>query len=124
MITGQVNAILEARIPLDVEDNTGLTHLVDAVIDTGFTGFLSLPPVRIAALSLSWLHELTMILADGTMIQVDVYTGVVIWDGQARTVRVSAVDKMDPLVGMKLLAGSELRIRVVDGGFVWIDTLP
>ena len=52
MIIGMVNAHREAIIALIVQDANGQGHAIDAVIDTGFTGFLTLPPARIAVLGL------------------------------------------------------------------------
>ena len=49
MITGAVNARLDACIPLFVEDGSGQTHPLEAVIDTGFSGFLA-PSRRPASL--------------------------------------------------------------------------
>lgn len=62
-------------------------------------------------------------LADGNVRVVDVYTGSIVWGSQRRTIRVVAIDS-GTLVGMKLLQGSELRMRVVDGGPVTIDAIP
>jgi hypothetical protein len=45
------------------------------------------------------------------------------WNGGWRPVLVSAVGD-EPLVGMRLLAGHELRIAVVPGGVVEITPLP
>ena len=123
MITGHVTAGLEARISLLVEDNTGLTHPIDATVDTGFSGYLSMPSTLIATLGFPWLCEQQLMLADGSVVLLNVYSAVVIWDGQPRSIRVNAIDS-DVLVGMRLLAGNELRIRVVDGGLVQIDALP
>ena len=54
MSTGMVNAHREAMIPLSVQDANGQGHVIDAVIDTGYTGCLTLPPVLIAALGFTW----------------------------------------------------------------------
>jgi clan AA aspartic protease len=93
------------------------------VIDTGFTGFLSLPPATVAALGLTWLQIETAMLADGSIQVFDVYTASIIWDTQSRTIRVTAVDT-SPLVGTKLLQGNEVRIEVKPNGRVTIDLLP
>jgi predicted aspartyl protease len=42
MMRGRVNQSCEATLPLVVK-NDAITQLVDAVIDTGFSGFLTLP---------------------------------------------------------------------------------
>jgi predicted aspartyl protease len=44
MMTGIVNVDLEAVLRLSVRDAAGHSHDVEAVIDTGFNGFLTLPP--------------------------------------------------------------------------------
>lgn len=67
MITGVVNANREAIIRLVVTGPGGQRQNTEAIIDTGFTGFLTLPPTRIAALGLSWLSRQSGILADGSV---------------------------------------------------------
>src|SRR5689334_2232060 len=44
MITRQVNADFEPRVVLTARAAGGQPQQVDAVIDTGFNGFLTLPP--------------------------------------------------------------------------------
>ena len=44
MITGVVTANYEATIPLVVHGAHGQQETIEAVIDTGFTGSLTLPP--------------------------------------------------------------------------------
>ena len=43
MMQGIVNRRCEATLPLVVGNTNGQRQVIDAVIDTGFTGFLSLP---------------------------------------------------------------------------------
>jgi hypothetical protein len=52
-----------------------------------------------------------------------VYEASVIWDGQIRSVEINESDT-DPLVGMSLLEGFELKIQGVAGGLVTITALP
>ena len=44
MIEGFVNANLEAVVNVPIRGPAGQTREVEAVIDTGFNGFLTLPP--------------------------------------------------------------------------------
>lgn len=122
MITGTVNTYQEAVIHLILHGLRGEEWEIEAVVDTGFTGSLSLPPSLITGLKLPYLRRGRAILADGSVSDFDVYEGTVIWDGQLRQVIIDAVDT-DPLVGMRLLRGYELTIQVIDGGNVSIQAL-
>ena len=123
MIIGVVNANREATIRLGVIGPPGHPQGIEAVIDTGFTGFLTLPPALITALGLPWLCRQPGVLVDGRMEYFDVYIVTVIWDGQPRTIEVEAADT-EPLVGMSLLDRHALRIDVLRGGVVTISVLP
>ena len=78
MIIGVVNAHREATIGLIVQDANGQGHDIEAVIDTGFTGFLTLPIALIAALGLTWRGYASAVLGDGSLQQFDVYAATVI----------------------------------------------
>ena len=54
MITGRVTAQRDATVRLVVLDSTHQPHDVDAVIDTGFNGFLTLPCAMAQTLQLPW----------------------------------------------------------------------
>jgi clan AA aspartic protease len=123
MMTGTVNADLDPLLRLTVRDAGGQSHDVEAVIDTGFNGFLTLPPALLAALGLPWLCRQDGQLADGSVLPFDVYVGTVDWHGQARTVEVESADAQ-PLLGMALMEGSELRMQVLPGGSVILMELP
>ena len=62
------------------------------------------------------------LLADGNLHVFDAYIGIVLWNGQDRTVEVDAADT-DPLVGMGLLRGHSLRVDVEENGAVKIEEL-
>ena len=123
MITGVVNANREAIIRLVVTGPSGQQQNTEAIIDTGFTGFLTLPSALVAALGLSWRSRQPGILADGSVDIFDVYVASVMWDGQPRTVEVEAAET-EPLVGMSLLDRHSLRIDVLRGGVVTVSALP
>ncbi len=121
MMQGVVNRSCEAILPVVVKNDTA-TQLVNAVIDTGFSGFLTLPSNIISTLGLSWKGRDVATLGDGTFCIFDVYIASVIWDGQYRTIDING-SETDPLIGMQLLRGYDLRIQAIEGGMVTIAAL-
>lgn len=117
MITGSVNADFEPIIPLLVCGSDGKIYEQYAIINTGFNGWLSLPPDLIIKLSLTWKRRGRAILGDGRECIFDVYEAVVIWDGTLLTIPVDEADS-DPLVGMLLMEGYQLTIQVFEDGLV------
>src|SRR5439155_9220904 len=95
---------------------------IEAVIDTGYTASLSLPPALVAPLGLRWKSFGRGILADGSECLFDVYVGKVVWDGKERRVLVDEADT-DPLVGMALLSGYELTMQIRTRGKITIKRL-
>ena len=121
MMQGVVNQSCEAILPIVVKHNA-TTQLVDAVIDTGFFGFLTLPFDIVSALGLSWEGRDVATLGDGTFCTFEVYMAVGIWDGQHREVYINESETV-PLIGMRLLRGYDLRIQTIEGGTVTIEAL-
>lgn len=121
MMQGVVNQSCEAILPVVVKNNA-TTQLVDAVIDTGFSGFLTLPSNIIDALDLTWKGRDVATLGDGTSCIFDVYIATVIWDGQYRKIDINESETV-PLIGMRLLRGYDLRIQTIEGGIVTIEAL-
>lgn len=102
MMTGIVTAHREAILNITLQDVNGQEHSYPTVVDTGYTGTLTLPPDTITALGLRWHRAGRAILADGSESKFNVYKGVVLWDGQPVTIRIDEMDA-DPLVGMALM---------------------
>lgn len=123
MILGSVNVNREAIVQLAVLGNNQQRQGIKAVIDTGYTGFLTLPSTIITALGLTWYMRQEGILGDGSVCMFDVYETSVIWDGQVRTIEVNGAET-DPLVGMGLLEEYELKIQGIVDGLVTITALP
>jgi clan AA aspartic protease len=121
MMQGIVNQSCEATLPIVIKNNA-TTQLVDTVIDTGFSGFLTLPFDIISALGLSWVGRDVATLGDGTSCTFEVYTVIVIWDGQYREIYVNESETV-PLIGMRLLRGYDLWIQTIEGGTVMIEAL-
>jgi clan AA aspartic protease len=118
MIHGVVNANCEVTIPLVIRNESSQTRVIDAVIDTGYTGFLSLPSEIITALNFPWTRIDRGTLGDGSEVTFEVYSVTAIWNGEYRNIPVNEAET-DPLVGMSLLY--DLRIQVVEGGNVLIE---
>lgn len=122
MMYGVVNTSCEATIRLVIGNENGQRRVIDAVIDTGYTGFLSLPSQIIVALNLLWTGIDRGTLGDGSETTFEVYAAMVIWDGAYRNIPVNEAET-DPLVGMSLLYGYDLQIRAVEGGSVTIKAI-
>ena len=122
MIEGTVNENFEATIRLTLRGVAREGREVEAIIDTGFTGYLTLPTALIRRLNLSWKGRSQALIADDSLHVFDEYIGTVLWNGQDRTVEVAAADTT-PLVGMGLLRRHSLRVDVVTNGGVKIEEL-
>ena len=120
MIEGVVNASYEAIVTLLVQGPARQSLEVEAVIDTGFNRFLTLPPSLVAELGLPFVTSGRVMLADGSEASFEVYDVTVLWDGQPRDVYTYAADST-PLIGMSLLDTHNLNIEFVEGGRVVIQ---
>lgn len=122
MISGVVLAG-EAWIRLKIRGPEGEELIVKAIIDTGYTGWLTLPASIIEALALPWQDTVPGTLADGSEVHFNVHEATAIWDRRQRQIFVDEADST-PLVGMTLMKGYELNIKVRQRGRVTIQRLP
>ena len=109
MMQGVLNQSREAIISLVVGNANRQNQLIDAVVDTGYTGFLSLPREIIVNLNLPWTGIDRGTLGDGSEVTFEVYAATIIWDGQYQKIPINEAET-DPLVGMSLLYGYDLHI--------------
>ncbi len=121
-MTGVVNANLELIIRTRVRGPGGQEQEIEAIIDTGFDGSLTLPPSMVSALGLPWRQRGRAVLADGRDTVFDVHEAIIIWDGIGRRVPVAVADAT-PLLGVSLLYGYELAAQVVVGGPVTLTRI-
>jgi clan AA aspartic protease len=113
----------KALLSVDVLSQAGASSLrIEAVVDTGFTGHLTLPRATVETLGLQIIGSAESILADGSLVMEDVCLARVLWHGGERPVRV-LVAEATPLLGMALMRGSELRVECVGGGEVSVERL-
>ncbi|MDV3000515.1 MAG: hypothetical protein N5P05_002121 [Chroococcopsis gigantea SAG 12.99] len=61
---------------------------IEAVIDTGYTGFFTLPSAVITTLRLTWYMQEEGILGNGSIFLFNVFEATVIWDGQLKSIEV------------------------------------
>ena len=122
MIRGIVNSYLEPTIRLQLKGNKGQIQEVEAVIDTGFNGFITLPPTLIETLQLTQIGSGRTILGNGTQDLYLIYEATVLWDQRWLIVEADGANT-DVLIGMGLLSGYNLYVEVVRGGRVSLDSL-
>ncbi len=116
-----MNAAYEAVISLTAQGPPSGQNLeFEAVVDTGFSEFLTLPLALVTELRLPPVTSASAILADGSEATFDVYGVTVLWDGHTRDVVAYAADTT-PLIGMALLESHSLYVEVEDGGRVVIQ---
>lgn len=122
MMHGIVDQNREATIRLVVGNTDTQRQVIDAVIDTGFTGFLTLPLAVLTTLNLRAYSREEGTLGDGSTCVFDVYSGLIIWDGEFRRIDINA-SEASPLVGMSLLYGYRMQLDAIEGGTVTIQSL-
>ena len=117
-----MNAAYEPIVPLRILDLEGQHRDIEAVVDTGFTGFLALPVDLVVELRLPFLQTNEAALANGDELSFNVHHATVLWDGQLRNIEAYAMGNT-PLVGMLLLDNHNLNIDIERGGRVLIQPL-
>ena len=119
MIRGQVSDDLEACVTLEVLGSDNRRRSTKTVVDTGFTGSLTLPARYIRELGLAFVGHTSARLADGSAVALRRFLARVDWLGQLREVVVLEAEG-GPLCGMALLQGHDLSVTVRVGGRVEI----
>ena len=122
MIAGIVQN-LEGVVGVDVTGPGQHIQRIEAVIDTGYNGYLTLPGHYVNGLQLSFAGHRRGRLAVGTVILLEMYQAKVKWHGRQRDVLVSRTDGF-PVLGMAMMEGSRLTMDIIDQGDVTIETLP
>jgi len=122
MIRGQV-LNREPIIELELSSATNKPKRITAVIDTGYSGYLTLPDNLVSQFNLPFAGYRTATLADGTVIRLQVFLGTVQWHGGTKDVLISQAAGT-PLIGMALLEGSRLTMEATNGGDIVIEEIP
>lgn len=95
---------------------------IEAVIDTGYNGYLTLPGDLVVSLHLPFAGHRRGMLADGSVVRLEAYLALVNWHGKLQDILISQAAGT-PLVGMALLQGCRLTMDVLEGGGLSIDVL-
>lgn len=121
MLRGRITPEREAIVELEIHGDDHRVR-IEAIIDTGYDGFLTLPRSIIDELSLPFLGPARTTLGDGNEARLDVYLARVLWQDDLTDVLVLDSDSV-PLVGMAMLRGSRLTMDVEEEGAVSIQPL-
>lgn len=121
MIMGRVEN-RQALIPITYRLPEQPDIVIEHVVDTGFTGELTLPPPAITAMGLPFAYDEDIKLANDSKDQVPVHVATIHWQGKDSAVRVFATGRR-PLFGTALTDRKELVIQFADNGLVTVDDL-
>ena len=131
LISGRVVALgrdaerpyLSARIPVEIDGQDRVYRRVEVDIDTGFTGWLTLPESIIRELGVASYGRRPTFLANNEVRRLPLYRVLVEWHGVIRSVQVLQAEGR-PLIGMSLLADCRLAVEAWEGGAVVIEERP
>ena len=120
MIRGFINDGLELKVVVEISNGDGAFESVEAVLDTGFGGGLTLPIDAVERLGLKCVNPVHLIPAGDRQMEGLVYQGFVKWFGREREIDVIAAEGQ-PLLGMALLDGCKITVRARPGGEALIE---
>ena len=95
---------------------------VAALIDTGFTEWLTLPPDAIGQLGLRLVGNASLIFGNSAIEEIDIYEGRVYWCGFWRTIQVHELPGV-PTIGMELLRGYRVVFDALGDGVVDVEPM-
>lgn len=84
---------------------------IEALLDTGFDGWLMLPETIVQELKLEQIGETDYELADGEVVESILYEAEIDWLGEKKKISVVATPSDLSLLGMGLLANTKIMLR-------------
>lgn len=121
-IRGKVDSRRQAWIEVEVRGSDGNFQTIETIVDTGFTGHLTLPTETIGRLGLRRGLRTTVTLGTGVRERVNTCRGYILWYGQTYPILILESNGT-PLLGIGLLEGSQLTIHAKANGEVLIEAL-
>ncbi|MBC8135958.1 MAG: clan AA aspartic protease [Fibrella sp.] len=122
ILTGIVNHNFKAVVVIAIRGTEGREQTIEPMVDTGFSGYLSLPPAFVATLGLPLIGTRPAKFANGTVENVPIHRARILWEGIERSITVMASGD-DPLLGMATPAGYRITIEVTPNGAVTIEEM-
>jgi len=113
MMTGTVRG-MQLVLPVIFVLSDGSEAIREVVVDTGFTGGLSLPPEMVQELRLNFVRDQPVTLADGERNDYPLYAAAIRWHDEQKNVVTFAIGDR-PLLGTALLEGSSLHAKFKEG---------
>ena len=123
-ISGNVNLLRCPEISVVLVDSSGQDRIIEAHLDTGFTGELTLPIAAIERLGLVTTGRSgSYRIGSGFTTAFNTYRGTIRWHNEIRRIDVLE-SEITPLVGVGLMWNNNLSIDFIVGGDVTITELP
>ena len=122
MLLGAVNLLRRPSVAIILVDAGGRDWSIDAQVDTGFTGELTLPISAIDRLGLESSGFSTYRVGGGSLTPLNSYDATIRWGNGLKYVTVLA-SETQPLIGVGLLWDHHLSIDFQHGGDVSISEL-
>ncbi len=119
MITGRVEN-RQALIPITYRLPGQPDLVIEHVVDTGFTGQLTLPAPAVTKMGLPFAHSRGVKLANDSSEEVPFHRATIVWEGQESVVEVIATGTR-PLFGTALMDRKELVIQFDNNGLMSLD---
>ncbi len=120
MITGYIDEDFVPLIRLFVHGTQGQFHEIEAVFDTGYNSYLTIPPALIEALGLPYKGEQEVMLADGKIHTALTYYGTVKTDKTLVNVEIEAAEGI-PIAGMRLFDGYRAAMDIETNGSLSLE---
>ena len=114
MIEDIINNFDEPIIKLDICLSSNNSKKVNAIIDTGFNGYISIPNTLIEESNWDFLGTEEYELANGDIVEEKVYLGKIFFDGDELQVFSLTNRTNDVLIGTKVLKNKILKINFKD----------
>ena len=115
--------ILEARITVAVAGPSLEFWEVEVVIDTGFSGWLTLPEVAVRELNLRLYQNRQVRIANDQVIWMPTFEAVAQWQGRQIGILVYQTENPRPLLGTAMLEHCRLTVDMQEGGPVAVTPL-
>ena len=124
MTTGKINLTGQPTVPIIVLNPIRQQFIAfNPIVDTGFSGDLQLPVDDIARLDLTATEKIKTQLADGQVVEADVYSATALWMENPITIDIIASERNIQLIGTNLFWGTSMTVMWQFGGEVIITPL-